>query len=536
MVYEMSASPPSIDLRPDHWDIVRETLQRHVPDRSVLAFGSRATWTAWDYSDLDIAIMGKVPLPQSTLWNLKEEFVESELPFRVDIVEFARLEDDFRGIVRAHGVPIQSPEHEEWQSMSFFEAVVINPEVHLERGKAYPFVNMATIDAGVRSVCALVQRIYSGGGSRFQSGDTLMARITPCLENGKIARYQSNQNLVDAYGSTEFIVIRGRTDVTDSNYAYYLTRWDKVRNYAVDQMTGTSGRQRVPVDSLKYLSVPVPPLPEQRAIAHILGTLDEKIELNRRMNQTLEAISRTIFKDWFVDFGPVRAKMEGRDPYLPSEIWELFPDRFVDSELGDIPKGWEVKKLKECINLTMGQSPPGSTYNDRKDGLPFFQGSSEFDFRYAKKRRYCSSPTRLAMPEDTLVSVRAPVGDINMAWERCCIGRGLASLRHKSGSGSFTYYFTWALQSRLREYKYDGTVFGAINKNQFENLVVVEPDSRIVAEFDSIAANMDRRIRVNVSESHKLTASRDVLLPKLLSGDVRAHTLSRLFKEIHEKD
>ena len=277
-------------------------------------------------------------------------------------------------------------------------------------------------------------------------------------------------------------------------------------------------------------------LAEQRAIAHILGTLDDKIQLNRRMNQTLEAISRTIFKDWFVDFGPVRAKMEGRDPYLPSEIWELFPDRFVDSEFGDIPKGWEVKKLKECINLTMGQSPPGSTYNDRKDGLPFFQGSSEFDFRYAKKRRYCSSPTRLAMPEDTLVSVRAPVGDINMAWERCCIGRGLASLRHKSGSGSFTYYFTWALQSRLREYKYDGTVFGAINKNQFENLVVVEPDSRIVAEFDSIAANMDRRIRVNVSESHKLTASRDVLLPKLISGDLRVDTLAKLFKNIHEKD
>lgn len=192
-----------------------------------------------------------------------------------------------------------------------------------------------------------------------------------------------------------------------------------------------------------------PRRPEQRAIAHVLGALDDKIELNRRMNETLEAMTRALFKSWFVDFDPVRAKMKGRDTGLPRDIAALFPDRLVDSEMGEIPEGWEVKSLKDCMNLTMGQSPPGSTYNDHGDGLPFFQGRSEFGFRYPEKRRFCSAPTRVADPDDTLVSVRAPVGDINLAWERCCIGRGVAALRHKSGSSSFTYHSAWALQREL---------------------------------------------------------------------------------------
>ncbi len=158
-----------------------------------------------------------------------------------------------------------------------------------------------------------------------------MARITPCLENGKVAQYSDQERTGFAFGSTEFIVIRGRPKFTDTNYAYYLTKWNEVQDYAIGQMTGTSGRQRVPAESLNHLIVPVPPLPEQRAIAHILGTLDDKIELNRKMNETLEAMARAIFKAWFVDFEPVRAKMEGRWqrgqslPGLPAQLYDPLP-------------------------------------------------------------------------------------------------------------------------------------------------------------------------------------------------------------------
>ncbi len=118
----------------------------------------------------------------------------------------------------------------------------------------------------------------------------------------------------------------------------------------------------------------VPPLCEQHAIASVLGTLDDKITTNRRMSETLEAIARALYRSWFVDFEPVRAKMDRRDTGLPSEIAVLFPDTMVDSELGAIPDGWEVKPLKDCMIITMGQSPPGNTYNDKGQGLPFYQG------------------------------------------------------------------------------------------------------------------------------------------------------------------
>ena len=409
----------------------------------------------------------------------------------------------------------------EWQEMPFSEAVLINPLVRLDRGVVYPFVDMAAVSADSRSVYPSEQREFKGGGSRFQNGDTLMARITPCLENGKIARYHSQGTQSEACGSTEFIVIRGCPKVTDNDFAYYLTRWEEVRNYAIGQMTGTSGRQRVPTQSLDHLMISIPSLSEQRAIAYILGTLDDKIELNRRMNETLEEMARALFKSWFVDFDPVRAKMEGRDPGLPKHLADLFPDCLVDSELGPIPEGWEVKALGDCFNLTMGQSPPGSTYNEHAEGMPFFQGRTDFGFRYPEKRRYCTAPTRVAEPDDTLISVRAPVGDINMAWEQCCIGRGVAALRHKSGSSSYTYHFAWAIQRELQQYEHMGTVFGAINKTQFESLKTIEPMPEVVRDFGSIVLSWDKYIRSNTAESRTLAAVRDALLPKLMSGELR---------------
>ena len=632
----MNSSPPFIDLRPDHWEIVLEILQRRLPSRHVFAFGSRATWTAKDYSDLDLAIMGEQPLPLSELSALNEEFVESDLPFRVDIVDFASVDVGFRTIIQQHGVSVHPPmdvknstihvsrkdlrtvqrliekhhpstdawvygerlkeecspksdlnvvvfstpeqqpkvsnlqkafdesdlsfrvnlsvwddlpmafkgqtemdhmllitgfgetkkraDHvafSDWNQLSFSEAVQINPKSDLEKGNIYPFVNMAAVNIDSRYVCPCELREFKGGGARFREGDTLMARITPCLENGKIAQYSAPKFERNAHGSTEFIIIRGRPGITDNSFAYYLTKSEKIREFAIGQMTGTSGRQRVPTASLRHLTISLPSLPEQRTIAHVLGTLDEKIELKHRVNATLEEMARTLFKSWFVDFDPVRAKMEGRDTGFPKHIADLFPDRLTESELGEIPKGWHVKKLKDCMNITMGQSPPSSTYNNHGDGLPFFQGRAEFGVRYPEKQRFCSAPTRVAYPEDTLVSVRAPVGDINLAWEECCIGRGVAALRHKSGSSSFTYHLVGTLRRELEQYEQMGTVFGAINKGQINSLRVLDPDARIVEAFDVIVINLDAQIRSNFGTTRTLAALRDTLLPKLVSGEVR---------------
>ena len=177
--------------------------------------------------------------------------------------------------------------------------------------------------------------------------------------------------------------------------------------------------------------------------------------------------------------------------------------------------------MGSCFNLTMGQSPPGDTYNDSADGLPFFQGRTDFGFRYPENRKYCSAPTRIANAEDTLVSVRAPVGDINLAWEKCCIGRGVAAIRHASNARSFTYHAAWSVQDQLKQFEHTGTVFGAINKKQFEALRVVEPGRDLIRAYEDKAGSLDDEIRNNIEESRTLAQLRDTLLPKLISGQLR---------------
>ncbi len=313
----------------------------------------------------------------------------------------------------------------------------------------------------------------------------------------------------------------------DDAFFYYLLKYLRPTFVAIARNKQTTGLGHVTRRDLEVLEVAIPSLPEQRVIADILGAFDDKITLNQRVNETLETMARALFKSWFVDFDPVRAKMEGRWrrgeslPGLPAELYNLFADQLVASDLGEIPNDWNVQPLGDSYNLTMGQSPPGSTYNEVGDGLPFFQGNADFGFRFPSNRRYCTAPTRTADPGDTLVSVRAPVGAINMAWERCCIGRGLSALRHKSGSSTFTYYAVEALQGEIQQYEHTGTVFGSINRHQFEALPTLEPPAGLVTMFQKMVSDDDVQIRENVLESRTMVALRDSLLPNLVGGDLR---------------
>ena len=279
-------------------------------------------------------------------------------------------------------------------------------------------------------------------------------------------------------------------------------------------------------DSLKCadipnFSMPLPPLAEQKAIAAVLGALDDKIELNRRMNAKLEEMARALFQCWFVDFDPVRAKMDGRQPNgLDPATAALFPEHLEDSPIGHIPKGWKAGTVDEGFNLTMGQSPPGDTYNGEGNGLPFYQGRTDFGFRFPTRRIYCTTPTRYAKPGDTLVSVRAPVGDINMANEDCCIGRGVAAVRHKTGAPSFTYHSIANLYPDFARFEAEGTVFGSINKDSFEKLPFVIPPDKIVAAYERQAGPLDEQIQILEDQSCTLATLRDTLLPKLLSGEL----------------
>ena len=336
---------------------------------------------------------------------------------------------------------------------------------------------------------------------------------------------QVPKEILPARVNQHVAIIRPDPSKLSSHFLRYVLVSPEIQSMLLSWAGSGGTRNALTKDMIESIIVHAPAhIGEQQAIANILGTLDNKIEVNQRINETLEDIARALFKSWFIDFDPVRAKMEGRDTSLPEHIADLFPDRMVDSELGKIPEGWKVQALNECFNLTMGQSPPSSTYNELGDGLPFFQGRTDFGFRYPDIRKFCSVPNRIANPGDTLVSVRAPVGDINMALEQYCIGRGIAALRHKLNSSSFTYYSAWRLQKEIREYEHTGTVFGAITKKQFEMLHTIEPTPELIIAFDAFVTPIDALIRKNTYESRTLTSLRNTLLPKLVSGELRIRT------------
>ena len=237
--------------------------------------------------------------------------------------------------------------------MKLSELVEFNPQTPIVKGVPAPFIDMASLPVHMRDVSRVSQKLFKGSGSRFINGDTLLARITPCLENGKGALVNSLQDQEIGFGSTEFIVLRAKQR-SDREFAYYVSRLPEFRKFAEKRMSGTSGRQRVDWRTLKSFElVPVSPRNRQAA-GSILGTLDDKIELNQKMNETLEEIAKAIFKSWFVDFDPVRAKMDGRPTGLPDDISNLFPDELVDSEIGEIPKGWGTTTLVEQLKFVLG--------------------------------------------------------------------------------------------------------------------------------------------------------------------------------------
>ncbi|MBN1460262.1 MAG: restriction endonuclease subunit S, partial [Armatimonadetes bacterium] len=181
---------------------------------------------------------------------------------------------------------------------------------------------------------------------------------------------------------------------------------------------------------------------------------------------------------------------------------------------------------------TMGQSPPGDTYNEIGEGLPFYQGRTDFGFRFPTRRVFCTAPTRFAEASDTLVSVRAPVGDINLAAERCCIGRGVAAIRHKSGAVFYTHYTMHSLADAFAHFEAEGTVFGSVGKNEFRGIKCLAPPPEVIAAFEKLASPLDQAVANNEQQSQTLAELRDALLPRLLSGELAVGSETAMAKEV----
>lgn len=347
-----------------------------------------------------------------------------------------------------------------------------------------------------------------------------------------------------------------RKEGQDLKFTYYL-----LKTLRLNEMNADSAVPGLNRDEAHSISFELPPYSEQKKIADVLGSIDNKIQLNRETNQTLEAMAQALFKSWFVDFDPVFDNIIAHnlahnnaplhnipEPLLPHAqrrlnahsvgrgsarqtaahaFHHLFPQAFEQSDepsvgiQGWIPKGWGASNVGATCDVTMGQSPPGSTYNEKGIGLPFFQGKTDYGFRFPKNRIYCTEPKRVANKSDTLISVRAPVGDVNMAKEKCILGRGVAAARHKSGAISYTYYLMKELESFFKVFESEGTVFGSINQKDFKALSVIDAPKKITETFELLSQRFDNKLELITENINSLESLRDTLLPKLISGELR---------------
>ncbi|ELX4139946.1 restriction endonuclease subunit S [Vibrio vulnificus] len=319
--------------------------------------------------------------------------------------------------------------------------------------------------------------------------------------------------------------------VLDKLYLYFLMRSPSYRHEVLASSTGTSVKHSSPSKILNFEFV-LPNINIQRKVAGYLYSLELKIANNTAMNQTLEKIAQRIFKSWFIDFDPVKANKEGvAFDGLSPEIQALFPNEFEESELGMVPKGWIPSTIGEEFDLVMGQSPKGTSYNEDAEGTVFFQGRRDFNFRFPSVRVYTTEPKKIAKQGDTLLSVRAPVGDVNIALEECCVGRGLAALRHKSNCSSLTYYTVANLKRIFDSFDTEGTVFGSINQKDLKSLKVIKMSEDVASAFSKVISPLDERIKQNTQNTICLERLRDRLLPKLISGQI---TVGEAQKELAE--
>lgn len=289
------------------------------------------------------------------------------------------------------------------------------------------------------------------------------------LLNQRVAAITSNHKELD----TEYL-------------GYYLSSWES-QLYFIKRSNSSGGQANISPDIVRNYIIALPPLEEQLKIVGILKTIDTRIKNNCDINDNLQQQAKSLYEEMFLNN----------------------PD-------ADMVSG----TLSDIATITMGQSPSGSSYNEESVGEVFYQGRAEFGFRFPTRRLFTTEPKRMAEPGDVLLSVRAPVGDLNVAYEKCCIGRGLGAIHSKTGDSSFMLYTMFALKPQLDVFNGEGTVFGSINRDGLSNLPVNIPSAEEIAKFEATVRPMDNLIRTNYEEICRLQSIRDSLLPKLMSGEI----------------
>lgn len=357
------------------------------------------------------------------------------------------------------------------------------------RGQGVPMIAMGEVFANNRIYSIQMERVPVTDKelltSSIYDNDLLFARQSLVLEGAGKCCIVKEVNEPTVFESH---LIRVRVDKTKAlpDYIYYYFNSYQGRENIktiVEQVAAAGIRG----SDLVNLYIPIPLVTVQQQIVQVLMNIDDKIAVNTAINENLEQQAQAIYAQMFIE---------------------------------SAEESWKTGSLSDIAVITMGQSPKGDTFNETGEGAVFYQGRTDFGFRFPTRRLYTTEPKRIALCGDALMSVRAPVGDLNVAYEECCIGRGLAAIHSKDNHQSFVLYTLFTLKKQLDVFNGEGTVFGSINKESLNSMEITIPPRALMDKFESIVSSIDRAIRNNYEEICRLQAIRDTLLPKLMNGEI----------------
>lgn len=523
-----------IDANPTDLKTVRKILDAHVPKIEVRAFGSRVSWTARETSDLDLALMTDEPLDTLQMALLREAFTNSDLPFRVDIVDWATTSSRFRKVIERDYVVLRASSKSP-DKVSGWQHTTLGAVIDLLSGGTPSKSKTEYWDGTIPWVSAKDMKRFRLRDTRDHlttEGATNGTKVVPADTVLMLTRGMTLLNdlpicvIEQAMAFNQDVKALRLKDGVLVDFLPYLMLGNKTSLLSLVDLAG-HGTGRLNSEELKALDIQLPPLPEQRAIAHVLGTLDDKIDLNRRMNETLEAMARAIFKDWFVDFGPVRAKMEGRTPYLAPEVWNLFPDALDDEGK---PAGWETKpldKIAEFLNGLALQKFPASSLDESLAVIKIAELRSGITPKSNKASR--------EIPEKYIVKD----GDFLFSWSGSLLAKfwtgGEGALNQhlfKVTSDRYpAWFFSQWIYHHLAEFRAiaaaKATTMGHIQRTHLKAaMATCPPDYAFPILSDTISPLVEHAIKSEL-ESRSLAQIRDMFLQKLMSGEIRIQEMDQ---------
>lgn len=402
----------------------------------------------------------------------------------------------------------------EWKTYKLSEFMEFNPRETLAKGTIAKKIAMENLQPFCRDVCQYEYAPYNGG-AKFKNCDTIMARITPCLENGKTSKVNILEDNEIAFGSTEYIVFRKRDNISDENFIYYLVTSPKIREIAIKSMVGSSGRQRVQADVLADLELELPPLETQEKIARVLSSLDDKIELNNKINQNLEQQAQAIFKSWFVDIHDSKNYSEKFGNLPKDAIVSSVSD--IDMLITDYVANGSFASLKENVKL---YQEPNYAYFIRNTDLK----SNTFNV-YVDRHSYDFLSKSVLYGNEIIISNVGDVGSVFLCPKLdkpMTLGNNIIMLRPNKVEMLYYLYiwFKWSYGQDLIQGIKGGSAQPKFNKTDFKSLQIITPSEGMLNNFNKIVAPMFQIIENNSKENVFLAQLRDTLLQKLMNGEI----------------